>query len=248
MSGNPMSTGLKPEFLEAREALEDTIRDLKKESATLQRLTKKLGTASDGDGLRKSLKDTTAAAKETAAQVSSDLRKLKRAAGGKAGEKALKEAEHMVAEGMAEFRNASQASVSRQRRILEEERRHHVEEEENDDQQHLLQANVYHERRHELDWNEQLAEQRSEEIADIESSVVEIFEIFRELDVMVNVQGEQLATADQNVDRGLSSVEAGREELVSANRSAQKSRRLKLWLLLFVLLAVLILVLWLTNK
>ncbi|KAJ9435387.1 hypothetical protein DIPPA_26111 [Diplonema papillatum] len=121
----------------------------------------------------------------------------------------------MVAEGMAEFRNASQASVSRQRRILEEERRHHVEEEENDDQQHLLQANVYHERRHELDWNEQLAEQRSEEIADIESSVVEIFEIFRELDVMVNVQGEQLATADQNVDRGLSSVEAGREELVS---------------------------------
>eukprot|EP01064_Diplonema_japonicum_P032600 TRINITY_DN616_c0_g5_i1.p1 TRINITY_DN616_c0_g5~~TRINITY_DN616_c0_g5_i1.p1 ORF type:complete len:288 (+),score=80.57 TRINITY_DN616_c0_g5_i1:59-865(+) len=245
-----ISSGLSASFQAARETLEESIRELQRNTQTLQRSVGKLGTGSDGEALREKLKKSLTTAKESVAQASADLRRLKRnvSADDKGTEgTVLKQYERKVAEVVHEYRDICKENANRQRQIHNAEREANMhEEEEGEEDEALLQR--MQERAQLVDWNALLVAEREEEIKEIESTVVEIYDIANELDRMVNNQGEMIDEVDTNVSRGADHVEAGQEQLSMANTSAKKSRKLKCWLLFFSVLALAIIILWATNK
>ena len=83
--------------------------------------------------------------------------------------------------------------------------------------------------------------EREGEIRQIEQSVGELNELFRDVATMVREQGENLDMIDANVDRTLGDTRGADQELRSASRY-QKSARNKACCLLLVLAIVLIII------
>eukprot|EP01059_Diplonema_ambulator_P007908 TRINITY_DN17446_c1_g1_i1.p1 TRINITY_DN17446_c1_g1~~TRINITY_DN17446_c1_g1_i1.p1 ORF type:complete len:256 (+),score=62.56 TRINITY_DN17446_c1_g1_i1:157-924(+) len=244
-----ISSGLSPSFMSAREGLEDSIKELQRNTQTVQRAVGKLGTGSDGEALREKLKASVNKAKESVAQASADLRRMKRSvsAGDKGAEQTvLRQYERRVAEAVNEYRDACKDNIKRQRQIYEAEREANLQEIEAEESESLLQR--MEDRTHEIDWNAQLVAEREEQIREIESTVIEVYEIANELDRMVNSQGEQLEEAASNVNRGADHIESGQEHLSKAHTHAKKSRKLKCYLLFFSLLMMAIIILWASGK
>ncbi|GFO50679.1 syntaxin-7-like isoform x2 [Plakobranchus ocellatus] len=82
-----------------------------------------------------------------------------------------------------------------------------------------------------------LIREREERIHQLESDILDVNEIFRELGAMVHTQGEVLDTIDNNVEQASANVESGNEQLVQAAEYQRKSRR-KMCCLLVIFLVV----------
>lgn len=93
----------------------------------------------------------------------------------------------------------------------------------------------------EVDFQENLIIEREGEIRQIEQSVGELNELFRDVAHIVREQGEVLDTIDANVERTLQDTRGADTELRTASRY-QKSARNKACCLLLILAVVLIIV------
>lgn len=93
----------------------------------------------------------------------------------------------------------------------------------------------------EVDFQDSLIVEREGEIRQIEQSVGELNELFRDVATMVREQGENLDMIDANVDRTLGDTRGADLELRSASRY-QKSARNKACCLLLILAIVLIII------
>ncbi|ORX61197.1 hypothetical protein BCR36DRAFT_579235 [Piromyces finnis] len=89
----------------------------------------------------------------------------------------------------------------------------------------------------ELNYNESLITERENELKDIERSMVEINEIFRDLGTMVNDQQYLLDNIESNVIDISTNIESANNQLRSANNYQKKARQ-KMWYL--ILIAVLV--------
>jgi len=90
---------------------------------------------------------------------------------------------------------------------------------------------------------ELVIEQREEEIKAIETSILEVNEIFQDLAVIVHGQGQLIDNIETNVHNTLGQTEKTVEELTKASSSQQRSRRLMCCLLLTVATLVTVIVL-----
>ena len=93
----------------------------------------------------------------------------------------------------------------------------------------------------EVDYQENLIIEREGEIRQIEQSVSELNELFRDVAHIVREQGDQLDTIDVNVENTLTDTRGADVELRSASRY-QKAARNKACCLLLILAIVLIIV------
>lgn len=93
----------------------------------------------------------------------------------------------------------------------------------------------------EVDFQENLIIEREGEIRQIEQSVGELNELFRDVAHIVREQGDMLVTIDQNVENVLEDTRGADVELRSASRY-QKAARNKACCLLLILAIVLVII------
>ncbi|WIA18358.1 hypothetical protein OEZ85_009823 [Tetradesmus obliquus] len=115
--------------------------------------------------------------------------------------------------------------------------------------QALLQEQVQQESRamdNTISFQEALIEERDLGIAEIQRQIGEVNEMFQDLAVLINDQGQQLATVDNQIATTAERTHEGQLQLVKAERSQRAARNkcLMLWLLAGVVLAVILIVLF----
>lgn len=79
--------------------------------------------------------------------------------------------------------------------------------------------------------------EREAAIRQLESNIVDVNEIFKDLALMVHEQGETIDSIEANVDSAVTHVEAGNVQLTKARDYQKKSRR-KMCILILILLIV----------
>ena len=94
-----------------------------------------------------------------------------------------------------------------------------------------------------LDRNQEEIERRDAEIANIESTVNDIQEVFADLAVLVENQDELVEVVEGNVSEVVKSVGDAGEELMSAEKYQKQSRKCKLMLFLAIIVGM-VLVIW----
>eukprot|EP01061_Rhynchopus_euleeides_P015308 TRINITY_DN26156_c0_g1_i1.p1 TRINITY_DN26156_c0_g1~~TRINITY_DN26156_c0_g1_i1.p1 ORF type:complete len:242 (+),score=103.39 TRINITY_DN26156_c0_g1_i1:184-909(+) len=237
-------------FLEAKEALTESLTELERRKATVQRSAGKVGTANDTPQLRERLRQAMAEAKESMTQASSDLRRLKRQAG--KGTSEMDQAslmEQKVLQAIAGYKSISQEVTRQQQQAAASAARRDEDEDDAEEDEHLLGVDQTFIRRvEEVDRNRAIASQRQMEIEDIEQTVVEVHETFRAVQELVNDGTEQLELIETNVDRAAGNIEDGNRQLHRADTYGKRSRKLKCWLLFFSLIALGIIILWVSGK
>ncbi|KAI0396179.1 t-SNARE [Xylariaceae sp. FL0594] len=90
--------------------------------------------------------------------------------------------------------------------------------------------------------------QREREIEDIAQGIIELSDLFRDLQTMVIDQGTTLDRIDYNVERMATDVKAAEKELVTASGYQKRTTKRKLILLLILLIAGVIILLALKPK
>ncbi|KAI9731756.1 MAG: hypothetical protein M1834_004545 [Cirrosporium novae-zelandiae] len=108
-------------------------------------------------------------------------------------------------------------------------------------QQQQLQEQIRLAPQDEVDFQESLIIERESEIRNIEQSVGELHELFRDVAVLVNDQGQQLDDIYSNVDNTRMETQGADRELRSASRY-QKNARSKACCLLLILAVILVIV------
>jgi len=81
--------------------------------------------------------------------------------------------------------------------------------------------------------------EREAAIRQLESDIVDVNEIFKDLAIMVHEQGETIDSIEANVDSTVTHVEAGNVHLTKAREYQKKSRR-KMCILILILLIVVV--------
>ena len=88
----------------------------------------------------------------------------------------------------------------------------------------------------EIDFNEQLIEERAQNIAEIEGTIQEVNEIFRDLASIVNEQGDMLQDVEQHIESTVAHTGKAADELQKADEYHAKARRKAVCLCMFFLL------------
>jgi len=94
----------------------------------------------------------------------------------------------------------------------------------------------------EIDLNEQLIEEREDEIKDIAHSVTIIAEMFRDIKLMIEDQGKDLDIIEANIESTVNHTEKAKEEIKVANKYQNLVRNKMCWLLLFIIIILVIVV------
>lgn len=82
-----------------------------------------------------------------------------------------------------------------------------------------------------------LIQDREERVRQLESDVLDVNEIFRDLGTMIHEQGEQIDSIEANVERAYGNVEQGTEQLLKASQYQKKSRK-KMCILIVIFLII----------
>ncbi len=145
---------------------------------------------------------------------------------------------------LEEFQTVQRRALEKQRasavaaRTAVDEAEHPHEGGTQQDQQQLLEEQPRLANQNEVDFQEALIIERETEIRNIEQSVGELNELFRDVAHIVNEQGEQLDTISGNVERVHTDTRGANVELRSASRY-QKNARTKACCLLIILAVIL---------
>lgn len=99
-----------------------------------------------------------------------------------------------------------------------------------------------------LQSNDTAITQREREIEDIAQGIIELADIFRDLQNMVIDQGTMLDRIDYNVERMATDVKGAEKELVVAAGYQKKTTKRKIILLLLIIIAGLIILLVIKPK
>jgi len=92
-----------------------------------------------------------------------------------------------------------------------------------------------------VDYNQALIEERDQGIAEIQQQIGEVNEMFQDLAVLVNDQGEQLQDIESNIFVTSEATADARSQLVRAARSQRKNRRCWCWMSIIMILVLLLL-------
>ncbi|XP_041484381.1 syntaxin-12-like isoform X2 [Lytechinus variegatus] len=87
-----------------------------------------------------------------------------------------------------------------------------------------------------IDYDLTLIQEREEQIRQIEATMLDVNEIFKDLSMMVSEQGEMIDSIEANVDRAGDNVEEGTKQLATASKYQKKAR--KKMCCIFMILAI----------
>ena len=96
--------------------------------------------------------------------------------------------------------------------------------------------------------NDAVILQREREIEDIAQSVIELADLFRDLQTMIIDQGTMLDRIDYNVERMADDVKEAAKELTTAEGYQKKTTKRKIIFLLLLIIAAMIILLVIKPK
>lgn len=114
--------------------------------------------------------------------------------------------------------------------------------------QWALSSQQQQQRQRQLQSNDAIIAQREREIEDIAQGIIDLADLFRDLQTMVIDQGTMLDRIDYNVERMNTDVKAADRELVVASGYQRKTTKRKIMLLLLLLVVGLFIVLLIKPK
>jgi t-SNARE complex subunit (syntaxin) len=91
----------------------------------------------------------------------------------------------------------------------------------------------------EISHNAMLIREREKDVKEIESSIIDLGQVVRELNIMAHEQGEDLNLISDHIEKTGVDVESGRKELVHAESYDKCGKTLICWILVVVTCAVL---------
>ncbi|XP_064601531.1 syntaxin-7-like [Liolophura sinensis] len=93
-----------------------------------------------------------------------------------------------------------------------------------------------------------LIREREDRIRQLESDILDVNEIFRDLGAMVHEQGEVIDCIEGNVEKASGNVESGAEQLTQASKYQKKARKkMCIILIIFVIIAAIITIILVTQ-
>ncbi|KAL1505218.1 hypothetical protein ABEB36_004832 [Hypothenemus hampei] len=208
---------------------------------TLQDNFRVIGTPRDNSGIRNKIHVTQLSTNQIASVTTRDIGKLRRTTPRNDKQRILQvdKLEEDFKETINKYHKLQKELADKQKANLllgANEGNDHSSDEENTSQQSQLQKT------RELQFEQEMLIEREETVKKIESDILDINQIMRELGSMVHEQGETIDTIENSIDHAVGNVSEGAEQLVKASRY-QTSRRKKLVFLIIVAAVIAIILL-----
>ncbi|VEN33940.1 unnamed protein product [Callosobruchus maculatus] len=206
---------------------------------TLDNALKVIGTKKDSPGLRNKIHVTQLSTNQIASVTSKDLNKLKLIIA-KGDKQKLLQVEKLE----GNFKDAINKYYSLQKELANKQKAHLLVsvsiENENvpSDSEEQNQAQMLRDAAFEQD----MLLERESRIKQIESDILDVNQIMRDLGSMVHQQGETIDTIENSIDHAVGNVEEGAEQLVKASRYQAKYRKRLIILILVGLVVASILI------
>lgn len=226
----------------------------------LKRMAQTLGTSSDTRTLRNQMLDNERESKKLSNDVMDKLRRLSELQ--KSGDPATQRSNEIATNKLSRDFQAVLLKVEATNKDVHERTKHSKPrvpdtfeggDDDDDEETGLLHLGENAQRQvqaEEVADNERLIREREEGIKHIEKSVVEVNEIFKDLNSLVVAQGEMVDSIEANIVTAADRVETGTEDLLSARRSQKKSQKKMIFIAVVavIVLIVLILIIYFTTK
>lgn len=223
------------EFRQLCESVTTNIFTINGSGNALMNLLKLIGTAKDGKGIRDQIHLAQMSAKQIMSQSTDDLKRLNIIA--RRGERRFKlQAERLT----NEFQSAVQKYNETQKQIASKMKSSFQQVENQLVDVHSEDANTVHtdhllaeeERRQkqrqllqDLEFEQGMLLEREQRIQQIESDILGVNDIMKELSVMVEQQGQTVNSIENNIESAHTDVEQGRTQLEKASTYQNKARR-----------------------
>ncbi|KAI9193687.1 t-SNARE [Polychytrium aggregatum] len=215
--------------------------------AHIQKYVSNFGTAKDSEDARKKLTELTNATRNMIKQTTIDLKNLSKLENDNrqrkmAHQKLQKDFEDVL----GRFQSVSKLAAAKSREYVIRARalQHAEEEDENAGENQPLisqqQRLQIHAVESELQFNEALINERDGAIRQIEQSIVEVNEIFRDLGTIVNDQQHHLDNIESNVESVAINMEDATTELRTASQAQLRAQSRKCYLM--ILLGVIVVI------
>ncbi|CAH0560472.1 unnamed protein product [Brassicogethes aeneus] len=209
---------------------------------TLDNALKTIGTKRDNQGLRNNVHVTQLSTNQIASTTTKNIAKLKSLV-----VKAGKQEQLQVEKLEENFKETINRYYSLQKEVANKQKAHllvsvSIENEpttpddEENRQKHAQMAG-------EFEFEQGMLLERESRIKQIESDVLDVNEIMRELGSIVSQQGETIDTIENSIDHATGNVELGTEQLLQASRYSNRSRKKLLILAVIGLIIVIIIIL-----
>ncbi|KAG5877011.1 hypothetical protein JTB14_021907 [Gonioctena quinquepunctata] len=207
---------------------------------TLDNALKVIGTKKDNQGVRNQIHVTQLSTNQIASVTSRNINQMKLivARGDKHRQLQVEKLEGNFKEAISRYYSLQKEVATKQKshllipEILEYENAQSP----NSDQEQQAQKT------RELAFEQDMLLERESRIQIIESDILDINQIMRELGSMVHAQGEVIDTIENTIDHAVGNVEEGKEQLVKAMSYQNKYRRKLVYLVVFALVIAAILI------
>ncbi|KAK9869971.1 hypothetical protein WA026_006068 [Henosepilachna vigintioctopunctata] len=208
----------------------------------LENALKNIGTTKDNHGLRNKIHVMQLSTNEIAAVTSKEISKLKSLM-----TKGDKQQQLQIEKLEENFKEAIGRYSTTQKEIANKQKAHllvsvNVENEESDD-------NVYKQQMlaREMAFEQEMLIERETRIMQIESDILNVNDIMRELGSLVHEQGSTIDTIENSIDHAVGRVEEGTEQLIKASVYQRKKRWKLLYLILVIAVVTAILIIIILN-
>jgi len=249
--------------------LADKIQELTKQNAKLERMLAKIGTKGDDQAFRNSMEKQRASAKDLSKEI---MGSLKNHHSGDSGDKQIfQKLTKQFQAALGKFNSINKEIENKQNHIVQRmsvstgrnsaaagKKRGSSTAKGDPESQHLIddrstekqrtesqqQADQLLEQEFEFTtYNEQELLARKEEIMQIERDVVEVAEMFKDLQTLVHDQQEHIDIIETNIESAHNHTDAGYKELVAAEQYQKKARRKLCCIVVIVVVVITLIVL-----
>ncbi|XP_045479582.1 syntaxin-12 [Harmonia axyridis] len=224
------------EFNAACDSVVTNIYTINSSFKVLDTALKNIGTKKDNHGLRNKVHVTQLSTNDIAAVTSKEIRKLKSLMkkGNKQQQLQVEKLEENFKEAIGRYSVVQKGIATKQKaHLLVSVNIENELQNENSSSQQETQRLLARE----LAFEQEMLMERETRIRQIESDVLNVNEIMRELGTLVHDQAEVIDTIENSIDHAVGNVEEGTEQLLKA-AEYQKKRRWKLFWLVLILLII----------
>eukprot|EP00050_Salpingoeca_kvevrii_P006085 m.287348 g.287348 ORF g.287348 m.287348 type:complete len:280 (+) comp11757_c0_seq1:59-898(+) len=251
------------QYIRMSQHITSSIYEIGQKTSQMQKMTAQVGTARDTHDFRKRVDAVREQSKRLVLETKVAIKQLGELDGGSSAEqkKRRMQQEKFMAElakATEQWKHAAQVLADKESSVLQAERARTASfraqrDDDMDDQRALIDDHRRREQEQldeQIDINEALIEEREQGIQAIERDMMEINDIFRDLNTAVVDQGVILDHIESNMFSTSNNVERGTQELTKASHYQKKARNKMMCLLVIVAIvaAILVIVLVTTLK
>ncbi|XP_065842840.1 syntaxin-7-like [Oscarella lobularis] len=238
------------EYIRLNNKIKTNIQQISSNVAAIQRMDNQLGTVHDGAPLRQKLADVQTSTALLAKDASVSLQQLAKLDGGSESERQQRKMQQKrltdnFSQVLSRFKTVEKSVVAKQKSFVEKARRTASfsamdDDDESSDTTALMQRQQggMAVQKLEGDVDLDLIREREDAIKNIEQTMTDVNQIFKDLSVMVYEQGDMIDNIESNVEEAHGDVRNANVQLASARDHQKKARKKKCCCLILCLIGV----------